>query len=840
MNARNVVALSLLVAVAASQASCGIQGYCIDCTDADTSNIDASTIDADVDIDAPLWDAGPLPDACVPSGVEVCDDIDNDCNGEVDDGELAGVGAVCSSNVGECAEGVTECVEGVIVCGGGGILPTLELCDTLDNDCNGLDDDGNPEGGAFCGTDLGECVSGVTQCNVVTGEVECQGNYDGTAELCNGRDDDCDNEFDEDLGTNGPCGPSEGDEGECTLGAYQCLGGEWQCVGADYPTLEQCDAADHDCDGNALNGYDFPNDARNCGPAGNVASCGNVCVDNFTVATPHVIAVQCVVGACEIALCELGYWDQNNTYADGCEYPCTYQSETDICNLNDDDCDGDIDEDASAPVDFCDVDGECAGVTPTCTADGWLCDYDAHTGDVSTDGDNRIIPEADCDGKDNDCDGVIDDAFPGWGTLCYDDGDGICRRSGSFICNGTGDGLACDITSPPVTPGTESCNNLDDNCDGIVDNGYATGALHDWIDIGGGVEMFAYEATRPDASTTSTGGLDTYPCSRASALPWTNITHPDAETACAAVGARLCSEDEWQRACEVVGPTPVPAPQGSGPNFEVFIEAEDFTANTPAADNEWIEISAAAASAGKAMHSRPDSGTTIEENNPSPHLEYSVNFTQTGTHYVWLRVWANSSDDDSAHVGINGVVPNTGDDFDTDILDQWAWVSAADSDNNFTATINVPSAGVHTFDIWMRQDGLAVDAIILSTNGSYTPSGVSTIPRCDFSYATNCNTYAANTCNGNDYDYDLGTIGDQDGMLPGGALTTCYANWGASDHIYDLSGNIKEWTAERSGDVNPIRGGAYNSPAYGTSCGNDFTVADDSFFFPNVGFRCCR
>ncbi|HJL44335.1 MAG TPA: hypothetical protein RMG45_00755, partial [Polyangiaceae bacterium LLY-WYZ-15_(1-7)] len=68
-----------------------------------------------------------------------------------------------------------------------------------------------------------------------------------------------------------------------------------------------------------------------------------------------------------------------------------------------------------------------------------------------------------------------------------------------------------------------------------------------------------------------------------------------------------------------------------------------------------------------------------------------------------------------------------------------------------------------------------------------------------------------------------------------------YASHGgsASDRIYDLSGNVKEWTQRRSAGVNPLRGGSYNNSRLGLRCDFDFTVADDAFQIANVGFRCC-
>jgi formylglycine-generating enzyme required for sulfatase activity len=62
----------------------------------------------------------------------------------------------------------------------------------------------------------------------------------------------------------------------------------------------------------------------------------------------------------------------------------------------------------------------------------------------------------------------------------------------------------------------------------------------------------------------------------------------------------------------------------------------------------------------------------------------------------------------------------------------------------------------------------------------------------------------------------------------------------AADHVFDMSGNVREWTLAHTPGENPIKGGASNGTAQGISCALNFTLGDDSFFFPNVGFRCCR
>ncbi|RMH43476.1 MAG: hypothetical protein D6689_05020, partial [Deltaproteobacteria bacterium] len=105
--------------------------------------------------------------------------------------------------------------------------------------------------------------------------------------------------------------------------------------------------------------------------------------------------------------------------------------------------------------------------------------------------------------------------------------------------------------------------------------------------------------------------------------------------------------------------------------------------------------------------------------------------------------------------------------------------------------------------------------------------------------------YAPNACNGDDYDPDCAPP-DDDVCLPSGtaygcpppASSACVSAFGA----FDLSGNVKEWTATQvsaSPVAYRIRGGAYDSVASGLTCQFDFVSGSDTFSFPNLGFRCC-
>jgi hypothetical protein len=95
-----------------------------------------------------------------------------------------------------------------------------------------------------CGSDVGECKHGQQTCsNGVWGA--CVGGVGPSPEVCDGRDNDCNGEVDENLVQS--CGS---DVGECKHGQQTCDGGAWgACIGGIDPVPEVCDGLDNDCDG---------------------------------------------------------------------------------------------------------------------------------------------------------------------------------------------------------------------------------------------------------------------------------------------------------------------------------------------------------------------------------------------------------------------------------------------------------------------------------------------------------------------------------------------------------------------------------------------------------------
>jgi hypothetical protein len=134
--------------------------------------------------------------SCVPS-TEICDGQDNDCDNQVDEG----LGTL-SCGTGACTRTVNACVNGTPqTCTPG--TPTAEVCDGKDNSCNGQVDEGNPGGGAACNTGLpGVCSAGVLTCT--NGALVCQQTTQPSPEVCDGKDNNCNGQVDEGLSCTPP------------------------------------------------------------------------------------------------------------------------------------------------------------------------------------------------------------------------------------------------------------------------------------------------------------------------------------------------------------------------------------------------------------------------------------------------------------------------------------------------------------------------------------------------------------------------------------------------------------------------------------------------------------
>ncbi len=175
-----------------------------------------------------------------PGETEICDGIDNNCNENIDEG-IEDI--IVGSDTGECRKGIISCVNGKPETIQEEIKPSPEICDNLDNNCNGETDENI--GDIITGTDIGECQKGIKRCvnhQLVTIEAEIK----PAAEICDGKDNDCNNKIDDNIadiitGT---------DTGECQKGIKRCVNHELVTIQEEIsPENEQCNNLDDNCNG---------------------------------------------------------------------------------------------------------------------------------------------------------------------------------------------------------------------------------------------------------------------------------------------------------------------------------------------------------------------------------------------------------------------------------------------------------------------------------------------------------------------------------------------------------------------------------------------------------------
>jgi len=424
-----------------------------------------------------------------PDATEVCDGIDNDCDGDSDEaeasdaqtwyadhdgdgfGDAADAQVSCSQPSGYLGDD-TDCDDADAAIN----TDATEVCDGVDNDCDGdsdeaeasdastwyADDDGDSYGDAGDSQQACDQPSGY-----VSDDSDCDdgdaGIHPAATEVCNGVDDDCDGSTDPASASDAQRwyadddGDGYGDVGTNTVACDQPTGyvaDDSDCddldAGAHPGAAETCDGADNDCDGTTDEA-----DASD-------ASSWYEDADGDSYGSSLVTTTACDQPS--------GYVADSSDCDDG--DAAVNPAAGELCNGYDDDCDGSTDEDDAADVStwYIDYDGDGYG-----SASYYVSQCYAPSGYVS---DNT------------DCDDASATTYPGAApydssSACMADADGDGYGSSTTSGSMTA-GSDCDDGDASISPAaSESCDGVDNDCDGSTDEASASGCSTYYYDADG-------------------------------------------------------------------------------------------------------------------------------------------------------------------------------------------------------------------------------------------------------------------------------------------------------------------------------------------------------------------
>lgn len=160
----------------------------------------------------------------------------------------------------------------------------------------------------------------------------------------------------------------------------------------------------------------------------------------------------------------------------------------------------------------------------------------------------------------------------------------------------------------------------------------------------------------------------------------------------------------------------------------VSIEAENSDERVSRNGKSWLSESVTPGYSGTGYAAvGPNTGQAVTKDfvGSAAEIAYNIKFTKTGTYYIWLRGRGISGNDDSVHAGIDNTGPQSADNI-TGFTVSWKW-SRSTMDGP-AAAFNVLTPGVHTFHLWMREDGVVLDKIMLTTSSSSTAPNASGPP----------------------------------------------------------------------------------------------------------------
>jgi Sulfatase-modifying factor enzyme 1/Putative metal-binding motif len=626
-------------------------------------------------------------------------------------------------------------------------------------------------------------------------------------------------------------------------------GCEYACAPSD-DGVESCNYVDDDCDGVVDEGFDLTTDPDNCGRC--AFSCELLHAESSC--EPGADAPTCVISACEE-----GWYDKDGLDGNGCEYQCVPTGPggvpcapgdadcgKELCDAFDNDCNGVINDGNEAGggpeggqpcLDYCNgvaCKGECTSGVSTCVGQDLVC--------IPGKGPSLEV----CDGKDNDCDGVNDNGFDlttdpnncgSCGNSCVDalpNAIGTCTDPAGApppSCSI----LACrpgykDLDSskpgceqcPKFPTSAETCNGIDDDCDGVVDNAAAIAAQKPAVD--GFCNNGRPVAMTPCVGTTVTcGGENGWICN----YPGNTGVELDPGTGKVRVVESLC--DALDGNCD-------------GQKDEAFLnkgqpcsvgvgKCSRTAAYSCKADKTGTECSVTAVATdavdelcngvddncdGQVDERNPKAGSTCYNGGAHSCLGYVDPMVKVNNN-LWVYTYeASRTDATSTDPGVDdlrscskaGVLP-------------WTSISQIEADrvcNALPTSVTGTTMRLCTEAEWQTA--------CLAGQSSSNPV---------WSFSTAPTVYDDDVCN----DASAGVDAPWVTAFDNGQAQRCRT----STQIWDMSGNVAEWTGSCLTVLGKqycrVRGGSYLSQGPAVACNFSFVLNVPDFLNFDLGFRCC-
>ncbi len=170
----------------------------------------------------------------------------------------------------------------------------------------------------------------------------------------------------------------------------------------------------------------------------------------------------------------------------------------------------------------------------------------------------------------------------------------------------------------------------------------------------------------------------------------------------------------------LVAPALEPSPLRKGQTYfkefdgRIVLEAEHFDGQLARAKREWRAERARPGAAGDGYVVAYPRADVVHWDfaERSAQLSFRVRFDHPGRYRVDARGFAEDELSNSVHVGLDGAVSATSAHLSTRAFGRWTWLSLTMEGGR--ATLDVPSRGFHTVQVWMREGGFALDQLTLT------------------------------------------------------------------------------------------------------------------------------